>query len=378
MIKLNFKQYINELYYDTLTDEHGVEHKIFVNPITDELHSQLKSIRGLRGLLSKEGDVYIWDLDAFSHESISAGIKKHIHIGFYIFPNFSKTNDAPFYLSYSGFSSTGEGHSKPLEKLFTNSKIQRMIGQKDFEPVYKLSLNNAAGTAADGNNRHLKYPTSAPTNKWRQLVDKKVLNPGQKWWALNSESNLNELYYSAINCDDETKVYINPSYDEMLEQLRKANALRGILDKKGDIYIWNEDNCMHKDTACLLNIEIHVGFYIRKIYKPTENDPEFYITYSNFSTINKEQTLEHLLANPKIQRMIGRNNFEKVMQKSMDFGKTSDDRHIKNPISFKPADPEVNPYSNKNNPGNIYQQMINKRILIPGQKLWALNSENSQ
>lgn len=181
---------------------------------------------------------------------------------------------------------------------------------------------------------------------------------------------INELYFGPINSDESQKIFSNPSVDELWSLLR-TGPVRGLLGYDNDVYIWHEDNAGHYTISNDNNIRPRIAFYAMR---PSEYDTDlkgapFIITISRFTTPeeNRKGALKELFSHPKIHKMIGQMDFQKVLEASLHY--SPNDNHNAAARNIKYIGPTRTYPSNRN------QRLIDKGVIIPGQKWWAPQSE---
>ena len=113
------------------------------------------------------------------------------------------------------------------------------------------------------------------------------------------EHAVEERYFDTLTDMDETRVFQNPTLDELVALAsRRSRQARGLV-VGGDIYVWSGDGPTHKIVEEKLGFTSDCGFYFLK-------SPSGYsVTVAELSTrIPKSKALHILLTHPKIKRFI--------------------------------------------------------------------------
>lgn len=122
---------------------------------------------------------------------------------------------------------------------------------------------------------------------------------------------LNEEYYNSYIIGGKTiEVFLNPTPSEF-KMIGKAQELRGILDKKGDLFIWLDDastdewdKLVHEPVMRKLNKSIETGTIPIKLY-PKKKRIELSYYQKGLSQQEVERQGAILRANENIKKYMG-------------------------------------------------------------------------
>lgn len=148
-----------------------------------------------------------------------------------------------------------------------------------------------------------------------------------------------------------TDIYVNPNVVEFEKLSHYDPEVRGLLDDQENIYVWSGEAANHLDVFKHLQLgQLKIAFSITPDYR----QGGYLVSDSGYSGQIKTNTIEHLFQNQHFRTML-KNELQKSMELSLDHDKKKKWKSV----------------VNVNEPKTVVW-----KGLIPGQKSWALNSEN--
>lgn len=121
---IGYKQWIllQERRYRDMVNDEGHRFYVYINPTIDEVHQLMSGSNELRGFLSDEGNIFIWNSNDEIHNKIAMRLEETMQIPFYI-------RESNGYLFVQASTWSGRGDVPSMTKtLEGNPKIRAMLG----------------------------------------------------------------------------------------------------------------------------------------------------------------------------------------------------------------------------------------------------------
>ena len=213
--------------------------EIFKNPTGKEIEDTLKIDKDIRGLLYKDGTIYIWPSN-FTHPAIET---KGIKIDFSQYHFYTENNN------YIRFHTNGnEIKYDELIKAIELSNINDIINLNNCK-IEIIGLDNE-DYYFEGSFKELKN------------LNKKIEKVSR---LIKSESHHGFNYK-----DSYVEVFINPTLKEIQDTIKNdtENGIRGLINKDGNKYIWPSE-IGHYEIKKFINKDLDTS-YFRFAYEPSE------------------------------------------------------------------------------------------------------------
>ena len=213
----------------------GKYYEFFVNPTSREVR-EIKKNGNVRGIIDKNSDIYVWNGELLHDKALNyTGLPDGIHFdvggsGIYLYLI------AEVDINYFKNAITGA-----MDKL-------KILNVSPNTPVLEINIRYYGAEY---------YPEYDNITNMKDILE------------LNINSiKTGELYNSIKKSDEYIEIFKNPVANEFNEiiNVSQHNSVRGIIQKNGDIYLWNGDYS-HNEIMNIGNIPDGIHFqYEKKLY----------------------------------------------------------------------------------------------------------------